>query len=161
MAQPHPVRRSWGLAVASANLVLLALAGAAAVLGQALDRASPAVEAAVRGYAGAMAAQDEAAALAQIAPSRRDEWRGWVQEQAGNIYEIKGLGVRTPRLVDRLAGRASAAPTEVSVVLDVNRGYPDFYYQATSQAAVVQEDGRWYLAEPLLAREVRAAASGD
>jgi hypothetical protein len=36
-------------------------------------------------------------------------------------------------------------------MLDVDRGYPDEFYQPTTRVPVEQVDGRWYLVEPLLA----------
>jgi hypothetical protein len=143
--------RTWASTIA--NLLLLAVVGGSVLLVQVSDRAAPAVQATVQRYTRAMAAQDEAAALAEIAPSRRAEWTDWVHQQAGNVYDVKGIGVREPSMVARLTQHVPGMPFEVSAVIDVNHDYPDEYYQATTQAAVVQEDGRWFLAEPLLARE--------
>jgi hypothetical protein len=125
----------------------------AVLLEQLQDRAAPAVQATVQRYARAMAAQDTDGALAEIAPARRAEWTDWVHQQAGNVYDIKGIGIREPSLLARLTQHAPSVPFEVSVMLDVNHDYPDDYYQATTQAAVVEDGGRWFLAEPLLARE--------
>jgi hypothetical protein len=44
-------------------------------------------------------------------------------------------------------------PTAVTVVIDVDRGFPDEFFQGTSTVSLEQSDGRWYLAAPLLATE--------
>lgn len=125
------------------NYTLVALIAMAIVGVQAWDRPDAAVEATVRRYAAAITSGDADAAIAEIAPDQRDRWNDWVQSQAGNIYDVTGIAVRSPWLVAR--------PTDVTVDLDVNRPYPDEFYQATPRVAVQEVDGRWYLAAPLLA----------
>ena len=36
--------------------------------------------------------------------------------------------------------------------MDVNRDFPDDFYQPTARVNVEEVDGRWYLAAPLLAK---------
>jgi hypothetical protein len=125
------------------NLVLLAAVGAAIVAVQAWDRPETAVEASVRRYATAVSNSDFDAAMAEIAPSARPTWSDWVRSQLGNVYAVTGIAVRADSLL--------AAPSEVTVDLDINRGYADEFYQASPRVAVAEEDGHWYLAAPLLA----------
>jgi hypothetical protein len=125
------------------NYALLALVGLAIVGVQAWDRPDAAVEASVRRYAAAVTSSDANAALAEIAPDQRQRWQQWLQGQVGNEYVVTGVAVRAAWLLAR--------PTDVTVDLDVNREYPDDFYQATPRVAVEEVDGRWYLAAPLLA----------
>ena len=133
--------------------VLLFLVAAAVGAVQVLDRDPPAVEIAVRRYAVAVGSQDLAAATAEIAPAEQARWSPWIAGQLGNIYEIKGVAVRSPSLLDRLLHHEPGQATEVTVSMDVNRGYPDEVYQPTTRVPVARAGGRWYLAEPLLAPE--------
>jgi hypothetical protein len=131
--------------------LLLAVAALTVVGGNGVFRGEAAVESSVRRYCLAVTAGDLEAALAEIAPAERETWRGWLGSQLGNIYDVRGIGVRSPSVLDRLAGGATSGPQEVTVVLDVNRGYADEFYQPTSRVSVESVDGRWYLRQPLLA----------
>ncbi|MDQ6672734.1 MAG: hypothetical protein M3069_18660, partial [Chloroflexota bacterium] len=102
-------------------------------------------------YAAAVSSADLDAAMAEIAPGHRGQWTDWVQAQLGNMYDVKGTAVRSPSVMQRLFGAATAGPFEVTAIMDVNRGSPDDFYQPTVHVPVEQVDGRWYLAEPLLA----------
>jgi hypothetical protein len=144
----RPVRRLLVL-----NGVLLAGVAGASLAVQVADRGPAQVDASVRRYATAVSTSNLDAALAEIAPPERARWRDWIAGQLGNVYEVRGVAVRAPSLVDRALRHADGAPSEVSVALDVNRGYPDEFYQPTTRLPVEQVDGRWYLAEPLLAPE--------
>ena len=110
---------------------------------QVIDRSASAVEGSVRRYALAVSTSDLDGAMVEIAPSSRVAWQDWVSGQLGNLYEVRGIAVRATSLV--------AAPVEVTTVLDVNRGYPDEFYQPTTTVAVSEADGHWYLDVPLLA----------
>lgn len=123
---------------------------------QLLDRAPASINATVERYARAMEAQDLQAALSEIAPDERSHWTSWVEGQLGNIYEVKSVAVRAPSIMDRLVAGAPGTPTEATVAMDVNRGYPDFFFQPTTRVGLVEAEGRWYLAEPLLARDLPA-----
>jgi len=123
-------------------LVLLAVAGLAIFGVQTLDRRASAVEASVRRYAAAVSNSDLDAAMAEIAPPDRERWREWVAGQIGNVYEVRGIAVRSPWIL--------STPSEVTVAMDVNRGYPDEFYQPTPRVGVAEVDGREYLAAPLL-----------
>jgi hypothetical protein len=93
------------------------------------------------------------AALAEIAPDQRATWAPWVRSQLGNIYEVRGVAVRSPSPLERLTQRLPGGPREVTVVLDVDRDYPDEFYQPTTRVPVEPFDGRWYLAAPLLSSD--------
>jgi hypothetical protein len=123
--------------------ILVALVAVAIAGVEALDRPEAAVEASVRRYATAVTNADLNAAMAEIAPDQRAAWSDWVQGQLGNVYDVTGIAVRAPALL--------ATPTEVTVFLDLNRGYPDEFYQPTARVPVEEVDGQWYLGAPLLA----------
>jgi hypothetical protein len=125
------------------DTVLIVLIALAIVGVQVIDRPAASVEASVRRYATAVSNADFDAAMAEIAPDQRARWTDWVRSQLGNIYEVRGVAVRAPFLL--------ASPSEVTVDLDVNRGYPDEFYQPTPRVPVEVYEGRPYLAAPLLA----------
>jgi hypothetical protein len=126
------------------NAVLLVAVGLAVVGSSVFSRPAIAVEGVVRRYAAALTSGDVDGALAEIAPEERDGSRAWLASQAGNVYEVRGIAVRAVR----------GTPSEVTVVLDVNRGYVDEYYQPTTTEPVEQVDGVWYLARPLLVEQL-------
>jgi hypothetical protein len=130
------------------TFLALAIAGV-----EVADRAEASVEASVRRYAAAVTNSDLAGALAEIAPDQRTRWTDWVQGQLGNVYEVRGIAVRSPSIVERLTQRLPGGPREVTTVLDVDRDYPDEFYQPTTRVAVEAFEGRWYLAAPLLATD--------
>ena len=134
------------------NGLLLAVMGLAIVGIQLLDRSGAAVEGSVRRYATAVSNADLDAAMAEIAPERRAAWTDWVHAQLGNVYDVRGIAVRSPSVVQRVFNGAPAGPFEVTAVMDVNRDYPDDFYQPTALVNVEEVDGRWYLAAPLLAK---------
>ena len=131
--------------------VLLTLVAVAIVGVEAADRAAASVEASVRRYAAAVTSADLDAALAEIAPHERSAWADWLRGQVGNVYDVRGIAVRAPSVLQRITQRVAGDPTEVTVVLDVNRDYPDEFYEPTTRVQVEQEGGRWYLSAPLLA----------
>jgi hypothetical protein len=114
-----------------------------------VDEAS--VEASVRRYAAAVTNADLDGAMAEIAPDRRTRWQEWIRGQLGNVYEVRGVAVRSPSVLVRATQSVQAGPYEVTAVLDVNRGYADEFYQPTATVPVEQFDGRPYLGAPLLA----------
>ncbi len=132
------------------NGLLLALVALSVVGIQVLDRAEASVEGSVRRYAAAVSNGNLDAAMAEIAPDQRATWTDWVSTQSGNIYDVRGVAVRSPSVVQRLSQRVPGGPVEVTAILDVNRASADFY-QPTARVGVEQFDGRWYLAAPLLA----------
>jgi hypothetical protein len=125
------------------NGVLLALVALAIVGVEVADRGHAAVEASVRRYAEAVTSSDFDAAMAEIAPDQRSRWSDWVRSQLGNVYEVRGIAVRSPGVL--------GGPTDVTTVLDVDRDYPDEFYQPTTRVAVANLSGHWYLEAPLLA----------
>ena len=133
--------------------VLLALIALAIVGFEVADRAEASVEGSVRRYAAAVTNSDLDAAMAEIAPDQRERWTDWVRGQLGNVYDVRGIAVRSTSILERVAQRLSGGPREVTTVLDVDRAYPDEFYQPTTRVPVAQLDGRWYLAAPLLATD--------
>ena len=133
--------------------VLLALSALAIVGFEVADRAEASVESSVRRYAAGVTNSDLDAALAEIAPDQRERWTDWVRGQLGNVYDVRGIAVRSPSILERLAQRLAGGPREVTTVLDVDREYPDEFYQPTTRVPVEQFQGRWYLAAPLLSSD--------
>ena len=129
--------------------VLLALIALAIVGVQLLDPGEAAVEQSVRRYATAVSNAQLDAAMAEIAPEQRAHWQDWVRSQLGNVYDVRGVAVRSPSMMQ--GGRRG--PFEVTAVLDVNRDYPAEFYQPTARVPVQEVDGHWYLTAPLLANE--------
>lgn len=140
------------LAALAVNAFLLLAAAAAVLAVQLRDRSAFDVERAVDTYAAAVQSQDLDAAIQEIAPDQRDRWSAWVNDQLGNVYDVKGVAVRTPDLLTRWLQHVPGEPTEATVSVDVNHGDPA-YYQADTLVPVEYVDGRWYLGEPLLAHE--------
>jgi hypothetical protein len=131
---------------------VLAAAIAFAVGGvQLVGRDDAAVEASVRRYAAAISSSQLDAALAEIAPDQQDRWRDFVRSQLGNVYDVRGIAVRSPAVLEQLTRRRPGGAFEVTVVLDVNRDYPDEFYQPTPRVPVARLDGKPDLARPLLA----------
>jgi hypothetical protein len=128
------------------NGVLLALMAVAVGMYGLVARTDSAIGGSVRRYAAAMSEADLDGAMAEIAPGRREAWRAWIAGQLGNVYEVRGIAVRSPSLL-----QGTGTPFEVSIVLDVNREYPDYFFQPTPRVPVEQVDGRWYLSQPPLA----------
>jgi hypothetical protein len=133
------------------NGLLVVAIGLAVVGGQVLDRPEASVEASVRRYASAVSNADLDAAMAEIAPEQRATWVDWVRGQLGNVYDVRGIAVRSPSVVRRVLERVPAGPFEVTAALDVNVAFPDQFYQPTTRVPVEEVDGRWYLSTPLLA----------
>src|SRR6267378_3453824 len=107
------------------NGVLLALVALSVVSVQVLDRAEASVEASVRRYAVAISSGDLDGALAEFAPDQRANWTDWVRSQLGNVYDVRGIAVRSPSVLQRINLRVPGGPIEVTAVLDVNRDFPE------------------------------------
>ena len=130
---------------------LLALVAISVVGIQVLDRAEASVEGSVRRYAVAVTNSDLEGALAEIAPDQRANWTDWVRSQLGNVYDVRGIAVHSPSLLQRVTMHATSGSDEVTAILDVNRDFPDDFYQPTTRVNVEEFEGRFYLAKPLLA----------
>jgi hypothetical protein len=102
------------------NGLLLALAGIAILGVIAFDRSDASAEGVVRRYALAVSNNDLDGALDEIARSARCVSRV-APTQVGNIYEVRGIAVRSPSVFEQVV--QGEGPSEVMVVLDVNRGY--------------------------------------
>jgi hypothetical protein len=133
------------------NAVLLALMAAAIVGMQLLDRSSAAVEGSVRRYAAAVSHADFEAAMMEIAPEHRAAYVDWVRSQLGNVYDLRGIAVRSPSVLQRVVTGKPGGPFEATTVMDVNRDFPGDFFQPTTQVPVEEVEGRWYLSMPLLA----------
>jgi hypothetical protein len=133
------------------NWLLLVAMGLALVGGQVLDRPEASLEGTVRRYAAAVSNADLDGAMAEIAPEQRAMWVDWVRGQLGNVYDVRGIAVRSPSVVQRVLERVPAGPFEVTAALNVNAAFPDQFYQPTTRVPVEEFDGRWYLSTPLLA----------
>ena len=70
-----------------------------------------------------------------------------MRSQLGNVYDLRGVAVRSPSVIERIQDSAPAGPTEVTAIMDVNRDFPDDFYQPTTREPVEEFDGRWYLGE--------------
>lgn len=131
--------------------VLLALVALSVAGIQLVARPEASVESSVRRYAAAVSNADLDAAMAEIAPDQRAAWTDWVRGQLGNIYDVRGIAVRSPSVLQRITQHVPGGPFEVTAILDVNRDFADDFYQPTTRVPVEEFAGRWYLATPLLA----------
>jgi hypothetical protein len=128
-------------------LLLLAVAGLAAIVGPLLETRQRAPEGIARAYLAAVAGDDLEGALATIDPERREALREQVAWQLRNRYEIVTLVLGRPSAADALTGRESRAAW-VTVLADVTTVAGD-RWRSTSTAPLVQRDGVWYLTRPL------------
>jgi hypothetical protein len=133
-------------------IVLLAVTSLIVAAGAVTDlrerRSSP--ETIVRGYFAALEGGDEDAALAALAPAVREDWTAFVENSLNNTYRVSGIAVRQPSFLERLQG-APAAPTDLTVFLDITQWADGVRWQAGPEVDILQADGRWYLAKPPLA----------
>jgi hypothetical protein len=136
-----------------ANGVLLVAIALVIGVVQLRDRSGAQIEAAVDRYAGALAAQDLDGCLAELAPAERARWRDFVRSLLGDRYDVVAVSVRSAPLLDRLLRHADGSPYEATLSLDINRGDPELFYQATTRVPLTQDAGRWYLGAPPLAPE--------
>jgi hypothetical protein len=134
------------------NGLLLVGMGLAIVGIQLLDRGGAAVEGSVRRYAMAISTADLDAAMGEIAPARRVAWTDFVHAQLGNVYDVRGIAVRSASVLQRVFEGQPGGAFEVTAIMDVNPDYPDDFYQPTTRVPVEEVDGHWYLAAPLLAK---------
>ncbi len=145
-------RRSGRVSGWLALVAALWLLGAGAILIGALTdwrgRASG-PEAPLRTYLAAVTNEDLEAALGEILPAARPEAEPFIAEQLGNGYQVLGLGVRQPSLLDRLTGRADPDHALITVQLDISLFSGETWRTTTSVPVVRTADG-WYLAYPPL-----------
>lgn len=130
-------------------LMLLAIAGAVAVVGPAWESRRRAPEAVARAYLAAVERGDVDSALAELAPDARAARREDVVRQLGNRYRVQSLVLGAPSVVDRLLGRPR--PAAWAVVAAEIAPVVGERWQSSSTADFIERDGRWYLARPLFA----------
>jgi hypothetical protein len=130
-------------------LTLVVLAGLVTVVGPVVETRQRAPEGIARAYLRAIEQGDLEAALATIEPTERDVYRERIALQIRNRYEIVTLVLGRPSVIDRLTGRESRAAW-VTVLADVTSVVGD-HWRSTSTAALVEQDGVWYLTRPLFA----------
>ena len=151
--KPAPVARrpvsSGMLCARRVAWMLLAVAALVAVVGPVWESRGRAPEATVRAYLAAVERGDLDAALAQLAPDAREEEREQVARQLGNRYRVETLVLGAPSVADRLLGRPGPAAWAV-VAAEVTPAVGS-RWRSSSTAALVEQDGRWYLARPLFA----------
>jgi hypothetical protein len=127
---------------------VLALLGATALLaflGPLVEGRDRSAERAVRGYLEAIQTRDVTAALENLDPSTRSQWRIFAEHQAGDRFRLIGVAVqREPMLAGmRLWGR----PRSVTVTADLE-GKGGERWQATSHIEGYLDAGRWFLDRP-------------
>ena len=138
-----------GLVLALALLMLCgAIVVAAATLELRTRDTSP--EAVVRGYFSALERGDLDAALLALDPSARASSASFVANMLNNEYRIEGIAVRQTSFLDRLRGEP-ARPPEATIFLAITQAVDGVRWEAGPRVALVQQDGRWYLARPPLA----------
>ena len=128
---------------------LLAIAALVAVAGPLWEARGRGPEATVRAYLTAVERGDLDGALAQLAPDAREAARERVAQQLGNRYRVGSLVLGAPSVADRLLGRPRP-PTWAVVAAEVTPAVGE-RWTSSSTAALVEQDGRWYLARPLFA----------
>jgi hypothetical protein len=129
--------------------VLLGLVALVAVLGPIWEGRRRGAEAPAREYLAAVERGDLEAALATLAPDARQVGRERVERQLGNGYRVEGLVLGAPSIADRLLGRPRP-PSWVHVAAEIRPAVGE-RWKSSSTAALIQQDGRWYLAAPLFA----------
>ena len=130
-------------------LVLLMLAGLAAIIGPLVETRQRAPEVTARAYLRAVEQGDVEAALGLIESAAREGLRERVALQRQNRYEVGTVVLGRPSLVDRLTGR-DVPPAWVTISADVTTVAGE-RWRSTSTAALVEQEGVWYLIGPLFA----------
>ncbi len=133
-------------------VALVWLLAVTVVLGGAwADRAARArgPETSFAAYAVAIERGDLEAALGQLVPEARERSASWVEWQLGNRYRVLESVVRTPSLLDRLAGTADDSTATVVVSMEIEgKGNPT--WRAVEEVPARFEGGRWLLVRPPL-----------
>ena len=134
------------------NGVLLGVMALAIVGIQGLYRGGAAVEASVRRYAAAVSNSDSATGLwPRLRPTSGRRGRsGFAASYLGNVYDVRGIAVRSPsvlqRVLDPTGGRLSKSPPSWT-----STGTTRPVLSTDGAVAVEQVDGRWYLHAPFVA----------
>lgn len=136
-------------------LTLLLLAEAAlaitvVVAASWIDRAGRSLgpESALLAYATAVAQRDLDGAIEQLDPAIRSRATSFVAWQLGNRYEIRERVVRTPSMLDRLAGQGTVQPQVVAMIeVFCEDGAR---WRATEELPMSFVDGGWRLLKPPL-----------
>jgi hypothetical protein len=134
-------------------LVLVIIIGILTVVGPVLESRQRSPEAIARAYLRAVERGDVDEALETVDPAQRDALRERIALQAQNRYQIVSVVLGRPSVVDRAAelldgGRLPPAWVIVTAQVTAKSGER---WRSSSTAALIEREGRWYLAAPLFA----------
>ena len=127
---------------------MVVLLAASAVVDLRDRRSGP--EAVARAYFVALEAGDVDGALDAIEPAAREDATPFIENSVLNTYEVRGIAVRQPSVIERPQGQRGE-PTDVTIFVDITQWTDGTQWQAGPDVPLVYEDGRWYLAKPPLA----------
>jgi hypothetical protein len=99
----------------------------------------------IRSYFLGLEQLDADRSVEQIVPEARKRLTPFIENGAGNRYEIVGIAVEEPSILARLAG-APEDPTAATIFLDITQA-DGLRWQASPRVPLVRRDGRWYLGE--------------
>ena len=133
------------------------LIGAVAVSDAAGRRDVP--EEMIRTYFYGLESLDADLSVEQILPEERGRLTPFVENSVGNHYDIVGIAVEWPSLIERAGGAQPEART-ATVFLDITQA-DGVRWQAGPRVIVIRRDGRWYLGDAPLRPPSSALAPGD
>jgi hypothetical protein len=114
-------------------------------------RGSP--EPTVRRYLADLQAHRLEAALAALAPAAAERWRGFVEFQQFNRYQVVSIAVRSPSPLESIAtGRAWQA-TRLTLVVDVEEPSGLRWRGSTLVPVARRPDQSWLLERPPFAED--------
>lgn len=99
----------------------------------------------IRAYFFGLENLDADLSVAQIVPEARERLRSFVENGAGNHYEIVGIAVQQRSLLDRWRG-AQADVMTATIFLDITQADGN-RWQAGPRVSLVQREGRWFLGD--------------
>lgn len=124
---------------------LLALCAVSAIVGPLMEGRERAAEAAIRGYLAAIETGNAELALGFLAPERRDDWRIYVQHQAGDHFGLLSVAVRRVPLWQDPSGWARTR--SVTIVAEA-RGKGGETWQAADLVHGRYDGDAWLLTAP-------------
>jgi hypothetical protein len=133
-------------------LGLLAVGWLALGAGLALEARRGSPEAALRGYLADLEGRRTEAALAALSTDTAQHWRDFVEFQQFNRYQVVSIAVRSPSLLESLAGGRPWRATEATVVADILEP-SGIRWRGSTVVPVELIDGRWLLKRPPFATE--------